>query len=421
MSQPAPDSGFDEIAVRLLRHLEWQEGFSLVFLFVDEVQAERLRFWLNKRLDFAGRPLHRLIPDELPGDPAGFTERLLALSAELPARVPVWVETFRHSADAHWNGSRRVFLARLNERRFLLERDFAHTLVVLLPRSFRQEARHIAPDIWHVRAFSDELVAPPVADLAPMSDGRVLAPAMRATPSGKALEAEREWDRIRNSSPERINLVVGWSAVDALCTEDGALFDARRVAGEVLVAARARRALVPDDAGRQRDLTVSLNNVGQVAWARGALDEAEAAYRESLGLSRELAARVGETPESLRDVSVSLDNVGQVAWARGALDEAEAAYRESLDLRRELAARSPDLPSAQDDLAVSLILVGQGNASRGELGLLREAEAILSQLRAGYGDNPDYCSHWEWCTRILAEAAGKPDPNQGKDLGGAAH
>jgi len=134
-----------------------------------------------------------------------------------------------------------------------------------------------------------------------------------------------------------------------------------------------------------------------------------------------LAARVGETPESLRDVSVSLDNVGQVAWARGALDEAEAAYRESLDLRRELAARSPDLPSAQDDLAVSLILVGQGNASRGELGLLREAEAILSQLRAGYGDNPDYCSHWEWCTRILAEAAGKPDPNQGKDLGGAAH
>lgn len=373
MSQPAPDSGFDEIAVRLLRHLEWQEGFSIVFLFVDEVQAERLRFWLNKRLDFAGRPLHRLTPDELPGDPAGFTERLLALPAELPARVPVWVETFRHPADAHWNDSRRVFLARLNERRFLLERDFAHALVVLLPRSFRQAARHIAPDIWHVRAFSDELAAPPVADHAPMSDGRVLAPAMRATPSGKALEAEREWDRIRNSSPERINLAVGWSAVDALCTEDGALFDAGRVASEVLVAARARRALAPDDAGRQRDLALSLDKVGEVAWARGALDEAEAAYRESLGLSRELAAR------------------------------------------------SPDLPSAQDDLAVSLILVGQGDASRGDFGPLREAEAILRQLLARYGDNPDYRRHWEWCTRLLAEASGKPDPDQGNDLDGAAH
>ena len=421
MSQPAPDSGFDEIAVRLLRHLEWQDGFSIVFLFVDEVQAERLRFWLNKRLDFAGRPLHPLKPDELPADPARFTERLLALPAELPARVPVWVETFRHPTDAHWNDSRRVFLARLNERRFLLERDFAHALVVLLPRSFRQEARHIAPDIWHVRAFSDELAAPPLADLAPLGDGRTLARAMRASPPGHAFEAEREWDKIRSSSPERINLPVGWSAVDALCTEDGALFDAGRVAGEVLVAARARLALVPDDAGRQRDLAVSLNKVGQVAWARGALDEAEAAYRESLGLSRELAARVGETPESLRDVSVSLDNVGQVAWARGALDEAEVAYRESLGLRRELAARSPDLPSAQDDLAVSLILVGQRDASRGELGPLREAEAILNQLLARYADNPTYRNHWEQCRRILAEASGKPDPDQGKAQGDTAH
>ena len=387
MSQPAPDSGFDEIAVRLLRHLEWQEGFSIVFLFVDEVQAERLRFWLNRRLDFAGRPLHRLTPDELPGDPAGFTERFLALPAELPGRVPVWVETFRHPADAHWNDSRRVFLARLNERRFLLERDFARALVVLLPRSFRQEARHIAPDIWHVRAFSDELVAPPVADLAPMSDRRVLAPSMPAAPSGKALEAEREWDRIRNSSPERINLAVGWFAVDALCTEDGALFDAGRVASEVLAVARARRALVPDDAGRQRDLALSLDKVGQAAWVRGALD----------------------------------DKVGQVAGLREALDEAEAAYRESLGLRRELAARSPDLPSAQDDLAVSLMLVGQGDASRGDFGPLREAEAILSQLLARYGDNPDYLSHWEWCTRLLAEVSAKPGPDQGTDRSEAAH
>ena len=373
MVQQPPEGGFEDSAVRLLRHLEWQNGFSIVFLFVDDGQAERLRLWLNQRLDFAGRPIHRVIPVEFPGEPGVLVERLLTLPHSLPVDVPVWIEAFQHSSDVAWNDARRVFLARLNERRFLLERDFGHALVVLLPRSFRQEARNIAPDIWHVRAFSDELVAPPVADLAPMSDRRVLAPSMPATSSGKALEAEREWDRIRNSSPERINLVVGWSAVDALCTEDGALFDARRVAGEVLVVARVRRALVPDDAGRQRDLTVSLNKVGQVAWARGALDEAEAAYRESLGLSRELAAR------------------------------------------------SPDLPRAQDELAVSLILVGQGDASRGDFGPLREAEAILSQLLARYRDNPDYRSHWEWCARLLAEASGKPDPDQGNDLDGAAH
>ncbi len=45
--------------------------------------------------------------------------------------------------------------------------------------------------------------------------------------------------------------------------------------------------------------------------------QAESAYRESLALSRQLVERLGGTPEALRDLSVSLDNVGQVARRKG--------------------------------------------------------------------------------------------------------
>ena len=110
----------------------------------------------------------------------------------------------------------------------------------------------------------------------------------------QAVRAEREWEKVRHHAPERINLALGWSAVDALCAAS-ALHDAATAAAAVLAAARARLANAPDESGRLRDLSVSLNKVGQVAWARGALGEAEAAYRESLGLSRQLAGRLGDT------------------------------------------------------------------------------------------------------------------------------
>ena len=360
MVQQPPEGGFEDSAVRLLRHLEWQNGFSIVFLFVDDGQAERLRLWLNQRLDFAGRPIHRVIPVEFPGEPGVLVERLLTLPHSLPVDVPVWIDAFQHSSDVAWNDARRVFLARLNERRFLLERDFGHALVVLLPRSFRQEARNIAPDIWHVRAFSDELAAPQLPD-APALEERERGgrPAVLSRLPEQAVRAEGEWEKVRHHAPERINLALGWSAVDALCAAS-ALHDAATAAAAVLAAARARLANAPDESGR------------------------------------------------LRDLSVSLNKVGQVAWARGALGEAEAAYRESLDLRRQLAASGPDLPGAQDDLGCSLILLGSVEALRGELGLLREAETVLGALVRRFPDNPSYRAHWELSKAALSAANDGP-------------
>jgi len=78
----------------------------------------------------------------------------------------------------------------------------------------------------------------------------------------------------------------------------------------------------------------------------------QAAYDEGLQVRRQLAARLG-TPEALRDLSVSLDSVGDVARARSQYDAAQAAYDEGLQIDRQLAAQL-GTPQALRDLSVSL-------------------------------------------------------------------
>ena len=387
------DAGFEDTAVRLLRHLEWQDGFSLVFLFADEGGAERLRLWLNQRLDFAGRPLQRVEPAEFPGEAPDFVTRLLRLGQDLPPELPVWVEAYTHPGDAGWDAARRLFLARINERRFLLERDFLRPLILLLPRSFRAEAAAIAPDIWHIRAFSDTLAAPFASSFAsPMHEPTAPLAPSPMPPDAAALSAEAEWARLRSHQAGKVNLAVGWRAT-RLMEQAGALYEASQTAQEVLALARSRCLAAPEEAQALRDLLISLDDVGRIARARGAWDEAEQAYRESLAVSRQLLARLGDTPVALRDLSISLDNVGRVARARGAWDEAEQAYRESLAVRRQLLARLGDTPEALRDLSVSLDNVGGVAQARGAWDeaeqAYRESLAVCRQLLARLGDTPE--------------------------------
>ena len=105
----------------------------------------------------------------------------------------------------------------------------------------------------------------------------------------------------------------------------------------------------PNDRRVLRDVSVSLDNVGEVELARGNLEGASAAYAECLTIARGLsdAAR----PESLRDVSVSLDNIGQVEIMRGKLDEARKHFEESLSILTGLQRDGKLLPAWSDDLA----------------------------------------------------------------------
>ena len=134
--------------------------------------------------------------------------------------------------------------------------------------------------------------------------------------------------------------------------------------GRVVLAAPQRSHRALDFARRIRRLRIAAleraRSVGLAEQCRpgrgrlGNLEAARTAYRESLELRRQLRATLGDTPQALRDLSISLDNVGQVEGDLGNLEAARTAYRESLELRRHLRAALGDTPQALRDLSVSL-------------------------------------------------------------------
>jgi len=93
-----------------------------------------------------------------------------------------------------------------------------------------------------------------------------------------------------------------------------------------------------------RDLSVSLDNVGDAAKALGQWETAQKRFEESLEISRQILARVGETPEALRDLSVSLDNVGDAAKALGQWETARKCFDEGLVIGRVLLKALPKHP-----------------------------------------------------------------------------
>jgi len=142
--------------------------------------------------------------------------------------------------------------------------------------------------------------------------------------------------------------------------------------------------------GSRRDVSVSLDNIGDIAKSNGDLETALAHYEESLTIARALSEELG-TPESRRDVSVSLDNIGDIAKSNGDLETALLHYEESLAIRRALV-EELGTPGSRRDVSLSLDRVGNIAKSNGDL------EAAL----AHYEESLELC-------RALVEELGTPD------------
>ena len=59
------------------------------------------------------------------------------------------------------------------------------------------------------------------------------------------------------------------------------------------------------------------------------------------GLAKRLREALGDTPQALRDLSVSLNNVGQIEGDLGDLEAVRTAWRESLEVLQHLRESSP--------------------------------------------------------------------------------
>jgi tetratricopeptide (TPR) repeat protein len=136
--------------------------------------------------------------------------------------------------------------------------------------------------------------------------------------------------------------------------------------------------------GYQRDLSVSHERIGEALERKGDLDGALVSYREGLGLAKAIAHRDRDRPESQWDVSVSLDRIGDVLLAKGKSGEALISYHQGLEMAESAAERAPGRTTWQRDLAATYHKVGSLEASSGNdaeaAELLERGRAIIARL-----------------------------------------
>jgi tetratricopeptide (TPR) repeat protein len=137
-----------------------------------------------------------------------------------------------------------------------------------------------------------------------------------------------------------------WDAIylGRLYTRVGSLADARRIFDDAI-------ASLPKS--EERDRGALLSEIGDVLVAQGDLSGALQSYRASMAIRERLAEADPNNAGWQRDLSVSYERIGDLEEARGDIVAAIAAYEDSLPIARFLADRLPDHPQFQSDVAIT--------------------------------------------------------------------
>ena len=343
----------DTIWRKLRPHLELTEGFALAVLFARHpAPVNALRTRLQEMLSMNTLPLRQFVLDK----PEQHDVTLVGILTSRPLNgkhPPLWLEMWRDvgSEDERAEQRRAVWqvLSRLNERRFLLERDVSCPLVLVLPAELRMDIPSMAPDLWSVRSITADLPVPAVVVQPPRVETEYALPTLAQ--SREASAAEIEWRRLwqATADKQRLSPEAAFAAIEA-ALERVDYAAARHIVGEILPLLREGANAEP---GTLRRRSIALNYSGQADSGMGRLEEARTAYAESLELRRRLREAVGDAPQTLRDLSVSLNMVGGVEKELGRLEEARTAYTESREIFAQLAKGFPAVPQYQNDLAVA--------------------------------------------------------------------
>jgi len=152
----------------------------------------------------------------------------------------------------------------------------------------------------------------------------------------------------------------------------------------------------PQSAQAARDVSVSLIKVGDFLSRRGQAGDGEKAlenYQRSLEVCERLLEQNPQSAEAARDVSVSLNKVGDFLSRRGQAGDGEKAlenYQLSLEVCERLLEQNPQSAQAARDVSVSLIKVGDFLSRRGQAG---DGEKALENYQRGL----------EVCERLLKQ------------------
>ena len=178
-------------------------------------------------------------------------------------------------------------------------------------------------------------------------------------------------ERLAKSDPNNAgwqrNLSVSYNRVGDVQVSQGGLPDALRSYRDALSIAERLAKSDPNNAGWQRDLSVSYDMVGDVQVSQGSLPDALRSYRDALSIAERLAKLDPNNAGWQRDLSVSYTKVGDVQVRQGSLPDALRSYRDGLSITESLAQSDPNNAGWQRDLSVSYNKVGDVQVSQGSL------------------------------------------------------
>ena len=148
----------------------------------------------------------------------------------------------------------------------------------------------------------------------------------------------------------------------------------------------------PEDPQMQRDLSFSYNKLGGIAETRNDYKAAEGYYSKALEIGERFAEKYPDDPGMQRDLSVSYNNLGDIAKARNDYNAAEGYYSKALEIGEKLAEKYPDDSQMQRDLSVSYGRLGgiaeALNDYNAAEGYYAKALAIREKLAEKYPDDP---------------------------------
>ncbi len=107
----------------------------------------------------------------------------------------------------------------------------------------------------------------------------------------------------------------------------------------------------PENAGWQRDLSLSYSKVGDVLMAQGNLAEAQKSYQDSLAVADRLAKVDPENADLQRDLAMSQGRLAIVLAKKGDAPHALNMFRQGRAITSEVAKQSPDNGQLSKDLA----------------------------------------------------------------------
>ncbi len=328
--------------IEFKNHLEWAKLFSLIILFVDDdflVDVFRTRLYHQQKGYVSTLKILK------PENKETLTRDFFAeLETEVipDVKVPLWLEIYYPGND--WDKARDLLFSRLNEYRDKLRNNFHYPVIILVPLSYKRRLRDIAPDLWSVRNFTDELLAGdfPTRTESPRQNEHHLQQQYDFQTKAQKAPEVIEWQRVRKQTISNFELLqVGWRALN-IAMQLGAWQLAEEVVNVCLPLAQEQVHKTDKSPQYLRFQAIFLSKKGDLEHALGRREAAYELYQESLKIRRRLRETLGETPETLRDLSVSLNNVGQQENILGKTQVAEKHFRECLCLLQRLHATQPD-------------------------------------------------------------------------------